>query len=524
MSGRRVMGTRRIGEKVAVDQSSPVVAVLGKGGSIARMFPGYEERRPQLDLSAFIEAGIRDGRHILGEAGTGVGKSFAYLVPAILSKRRTVVAVPTIALQEQIIGKDLPFLSRPGVMPRAFTYALLKGRRNYACKLKAGQYIETVATAGFKNAEDAAAYGPFRDWYQETRDGDLGKLKIQIPMTTRNEITADSSECLGESCSFYGSCFGERAKADAKTADVVVTNYALLMLDLQLRSQTGGAVSILPDDIEVIILDECHQLREKAADAFTKEVTFGRFEYAARRIDRLAGIAQKVAESDAMLRMAEEMARAEDEGREPVLRTVSIAADWGQRVETARTELRGFFDRMADRLEESEESAQALGNEVEGAWDALYSLGQLANAMIQEAPAELTGDDRKIWEKVGEMVDDLTTDLIAVVSPRNDATFVRYMAFDGEGDARRLTFSYAPIDVAPFLRERLWSMRSAAGRVEVVSVSATVAEGGSLNYYRETVGLDDCGEIVVGSPFNDQRGRVQQYGSPPTGRDMAAVS
>lgn len=495
---------------------NPAVAILGNGGTISKLFPGYEERRQQLDLSAFVWDCFQAREHGAGEAGTGVGKSFAYLVPLILTGRPGLIAVPTNALLTQLMTKDLPFLSQPGVMPRRFTYAELKGRANYLCLYKSERYAEAP---DFKSPEDARAWGPVADWIKETPDGDLGKISIPLPISIRQEITATSDECLGESCPLYERCYAETAKATASTADIIVTNLTMLMLDLDVRDGSGGMAAIIPDR-EFVVIDEGHQTRERAASAATTEVTLGAFERIAQRIESLARTAEKADRDNLAARQADEMILASIEGREPrSVRSSDVSDVWTVRLTETQTLLRDLFERFADRLADSKRSAERLGNELDISQDALTSLHGLARRVTEECPSQLEAADRKSWEKTADRMAAYFDGLCNVVAPSpfragDTSNAVRYVSTDDKG---RVTFAHAPIDVAPWLRERLWTAslvkpaerpdgtfdRSVCVPVTVVTVSATIVDdSGSLAYFRETVGLDRCREIVVGSPFN----------------------
>jgi ATP-dependent DNA helicase DinG len=527
----RIFSKPRIGAHETIDRRNPAVAILGDGGSVSKLYQGYEERRQQLDLAAFIWDALQAREHAAGEAGTGVGKSFAYLVPLILSGKSAVIAVPTNALLTQLMTKDLPALSQPGVMPRAFTYAELKGRANYVCVYKAGKFSEETS---FQTREDARAWPAVSAWIKDTTDGDLGKLSIPLPMAIRQEITATSDECLGESCPAYTTCHAEAAKARAKAADIIVTNLTMLMLDLDMRAESGGMVSILPDR-EVCVIDEGHQLRERAASAATTETHLGNFERIRQQIENLARSADKLAQKDEITRIARIVAEAEERGEAPVL-TVrpSILATWHDRLTVTETLLSDMFEYFAHRLTESKKSAQRLGDEFDVSFDALASLHGLVSTMIEQTPSQLDADDRKSWEKTAVRLAKFENDLCTClfVSPigqdvSHQSNTIRFASIDDKG---RTTLAHAPIDIAPWLQRRLWTSslvkpveksdgsydRSVCVPVTVVVVSATIVDdSGSLGYFRETVGLSACREIVVGSPFDYRKNGVLYVPTDP---------
>lgn len=509
--------TRRFAVRRQVRQMAAgwAAEVLGPGGFIARANPNYEARQPQLDLAAFIEGCIRDGANGVAEAATGVGKSFAYLAPAIRSGKRVVVAVPTIALMAQLLEKDLPFLQT--VIPGGFTFALLKGRRNYLCRYKFEQLAEAPS---FDRLEDAGCWQSLEQWARGTETGDMAEYKargIPLPMAVEGDVTTGAEECLGDACPLVSTCFAERAKAKARDARVLVTNLKMLMLDLQIRDGSGGVASVLPDGIDVLIIDECHRLRDEAASAFGREVTWSRFEYVARRFEQLA---EKANAAD----NKERRERAQRAATMPAIeggRRVSVAADrsdiaatWRRRIEAVRVELDGSFDHYVRRLQAAETSSQRLGDELDILHDGLVALYRL-HVEALSAPHALDDKQREQWDKAADMLAELLADLADCATGERDATHVRSVSLNGTPDRPRAKLTITPIDVAPLLRERLWrttlyrpcsdcdgECSHTRPNLTTVAVSATIATGGTLNFYRRQVGLDAARELMVGSPFD----------------------
>lgn len=510
----RIFSKPRIGFNVPADQAGTVYSILGNGGSLSRLYSGYEERQQQLDLSAFVEGCIRDREHGAGEAGTGVGKSYGYLVPAILSGRKTLIAVPTNALLTQLITKDLPALSQPGAVPRRFTFSELKGRGNYVCPFKADRF---AADPTFESKDDARAWPAVAEWIEQSTDGDLGKVNIPLPMAIRSEITSTSDECLGESCPDYGRCPAEAAKLAAVGADVIVTNLTMLMLDLDLRHASGGIASVLPDR-ELVIIDEAHDLRERAVSAATSEITFGSFERMAVQVENLCRRAEQAAQQDFDILQAREMLRAIEEDREPVsIGRPQVVERWEPVIRQIRRSLRDLFDGFRLRMTEAKRSAMRLGDELDIVADLLMAIDGLGNDLLSGCPSYLDDGDRKAWEKLAARIVGYGDGLGACLTLKrgSSANVVRFVQMDADGE--KITFAHAPVDVAPWLRDRLWTAsmikpvqnedgtydRTVCLPVTTVAVSATIVDDrGTLDYFRETVGLDRCREIVVGSPFN----------------------
>ena len=262
--------------------SLSVKEILGPEGRIARRLKNYECRPQQLQMAEAVSSAIVQGHHLLAEAGTGVGKSFAYLVPAILATtaehktestpRRIVVSTHTISLQEQLIGKDLPLLN--SVIPREFSVVLVKGRGNYL-SLRRLQNARQRAPNLLYSHDDIEELRDIVAWSGTTTDGSLSDLDFQPQRSVWDEVASDSGNCLGRKCPTFKKCFYYRARRRAKHAQILVVNHALFFSDLALR-QVG--VSILPK-YDAVILDEAHTVEAVAGDHLGLRVGSGQVEY-----------------------------------------------------------------------------------------------------------------------------------------------------------------------------------------------------------------------------------------------------
>ncbi len=243
--------------------SSKVVDILSKAGGVARKLPGYELRPQQLEMAEAVARAFEKDEHLVVEAGTGVGKSFAYLIPAIQQVTehggRVVISTHTIALQEQLIDKDIPFLR--SVFPKAFTAVLVKGRSNYLG-------LRRLARASgrqdllFDAKRDLAELHRIEDWAYKTTDGSLSDMKKQPSPSVWERARSDGDDCLGRKCPHFGKCFYQRARRRAAEAQILIVNHAMLFSDLAVRRQ--GA-SILPD-YDYLVLDEAHTVESVAGD------------------------------------------------------------------------------------------------------------------------------------------------------------------------------------------------------------------------------------------------------------------
>jgi len=255
--------------------AGPTTRLLAPGGAVAAHLPGYEHRPQQLDMLAAVTAAFENDATLTVEAGTGTGKSLAYLLPAIewslRKQERVLVSTHTINLQEQLVHTDLPFLTRQAGL--ACTTALVKGRGNYLCQRKAAQ----VAAQGSLLVEDEhqRELAAVMDWAQRTTDGSLGDLPVRPHPAVWEQVVSENDNCLRARCPYYGTCFFYTARRAAAKADLVVVNHHLLMADLALRDQTRDYEdsAVLPPARRVII-DEAHHLEDVATNYFGTQVTY----------------------------------------------------------------------------------------------------------------------------------------------------------------------------------------------------------------------------------------------------------
>ncbi len=272
--------------------------ILGPDGRIGARLANYEQRPQQMEMADAVARAIAAKRHLVVEAGTGVGKSFAYLVPAILAatereaERRSgenetqkqgsaspkiVISTHTISLQEQLINKDLPLLN--AVIPREFSAVLVKGRRNYL-SLRRLELALARSQSLFNDDEQLTQLREIRKWSKSTADGSLSDLTFQPLGQVWDEVGSDSGNCMGRRCPTHNKCFYYKDRRRVQNAQILVVNHALLFSDIALRR---AGVSILPD-YDVVILDEAHTIEGVASDHLGINVTSGQIEYTLNKL------------------------------------------------------------------------------------------------------------------------------------------------------------------------------------------------------------------------------------------------
>ena len=256
---------RRVGS-AAEQLPQSIDGILGPQGWLATHLGRYEYRPQQVDMARCVEQTLQEGGALIVEAATGTGKTLAYLVPALLSGKRVVISTGTKALQEQLFHKDIPLVSKNWHEPvRAM---LLKGRRNYLCKLR---YQEMLASPSFRAPRDGAHWPAIQDWFEKTTTGDRAEISgLPDDFATWADLSVGSEACQGSKCRHYETCFVTQARRQATDAQIVVVNHHLFFADLALRQ--GGYSEILPS-YDAVIFDEAHHLEEIASNYFGVQVS-----------------------------------------------------------------------------------------------------------------------------------------------------------------------------------------------------------------------------------------------------------
>jgi ATP-dependent DNA helicase DinG len=254
-----------------------IASILGPKGSIARRWPEFESRPEQLRMSEAVQEAIAGQHHLMVEAGTGVGKSFAYLVPAIQAALadkdfKVVISTHTISLQEQILHKDIPFLREH--LGHEFRVALVKGRGNYLSKRRLRVARQRIGML-FSDHRAQDQLVQLDKWAQDSTDGSRSDMTQQPLPVVWDHVASDSSNCLGKKCASYDECFYFKARKKIYGAQVLIVNHALFFSDLALRRQ---GVKLLPD-YKAVVFDEAHTLEDVAADHLGLEVNQGSVDY-----------------------------------------------------------------------------------------------------------------------------------------------------------------------------------------------------------------------------------------------------
>jgi len=471
-----------------VDLRDETISILAPGGVISRKLPGYEDRPQQIEMAEAVAEAFCQGGHLVVEAGTGVGKSFAYLIPAILfateAKEPVVVSTNTISLQEQLIDKDIPFLRE--ALPLDFTAVLVKGRGNYVC-LRRLNMVATSERGLFETRDEVEEFDRILEWSKITSDGSLADLLPNPPESIWSMICSESDNCLSSKCEFFGRCFYYRARGKVLGADIIVVNHHLLLSDYVLRKMNIG-ITVLPD-YQHLIIDEAHNLESIATAHIGREVTNWRVK---RLLDGLYRPPRRSGHPGGVLvRMG--------------------AVEHIPLVEEARRSAEIFFDLLSKWLDENEtmaiEREGFLPNLLE---EPILKLEELLRDLRKRAKDE--SEEMEITAFI-RRCHKLRDDLDDILSLGTEG-YVYWVERTGRRFAN-LSLNAAPITVADELREDFFSnMRT------IVATSATLAVNGSFDFFKGRVGLEDARELLIGSPFDYQK-QVTLYLHPdmPDPRD-----
>jgi ATP-dependent DNA helicase DinG len=452
-------------------------AAFAGDGPLARAMPDFEPRAGQVEMAAAVAQVFERGGVLLAEAGTGTGKTLAYLVPAILSRERVLISTGTKNLQEQIYFKDIPALREALDIP--FTATCMKGRSNYLCVHKLDQLQD-----GAGPAVHDVFLPMIREWSARTEIGDRAELRdLPEDLAFWNEVSATADTCLGAECPRYDDCFVTRMRQRAAESDVVIVNHHLLCADASVRQNAYGEV--IPACSRAII-DEAHQLEDVATQHFGLSVSNYRFEELARDVEKAAGSGAIDDHSD----------------KQEIVKALERLRDYAKAFFTEVA-----FAHRGDGRMKSEERVRAtdesLGHtrdaaaHLTGALDLLEATLQLITPGKPDPAADETGADdaREDVQALARRAGELRTELRFLLRG-GDEEYVYFVEFRGRGIFLRAS----PIDVSAIVRALLIDkMRT------TVLTSATLTVDGGFDYIRARLGIGDADQVRLPSEFDFAR-------------------
>jgi ATP-dependent DNA helicase DinG len=445
--------------------------------------PGYELRTGQLAMSDAVERTLKNDRVLLVEAGTGTGKTLAYLVPAILSGRKIVVSTATRALQDQIFFKDLPLIER--ALGLRVHSALMKGLSNYLCRRRYAEFRssdESTQPARFRSLE------MIERWVAETESGDVGELtQLGENDPVLSHVTSSSETRVGTPCQHYAECFVTRMKREAEAARLVIVNHHLFFADLALRGAHPGRV--LPD-YDAVIFDEAHQLEDVATMFFGIRVSHARVR---RVIKELEGTLNRFGRTGPLFGAG--IASRAHEACEDFFRTVASDAPKGEGRSTIERDFwTGSRAEAWHRLDEALDGVRALSQSLAGS---LVGRGREAAPLPNRREALAAADG---LELLGRRAESIRQDLSTIV----DGASGRVTFLDSSGRAAALSSS--PVDLSALFRSRVFESIPATVLTSATLSSGSEPDSDSFGFVRSRLGLEgdriQVDELVVKSPFD----------------------
>lgn len=480
-------------------------SILGPDGRIAKRLSKYEMRPQQMELAEAVAEALQSERHLVAEAGTGVGKSFAYLVPAILhatadqaegepssnsddeetASRSVVVSTHTISLQEQLIEKDLPLLN--SVIPREFSSVLVKGRGNYI-SLRRYETARARAT-GLLNETEFEQLSQLKSWLKETNDGSLSSLPFRPLGSMWDEVASDTSNCLGRKCKTYDECFYYRARRRIQGAQILVVNHALFFTDLALRNELG--FGIIPD-YSAAILDECHTLESVASSHLGIKVTNGQLRYVLNKLYNPStgkglfpamGLERQTELVNKAQLMVDQMTFDLDEHMGPNVSNIRVT-----KPNIIPNPLSELLDEIRERLSNLADASESASRrqDFESASKRIETLAGDVRAWLRQ-----TDEECVFW-------------LERIVTRRGEV---------------RMEMHAAPVDISSRMREMLFQSVPS-----VIMASATISTGreGGFEFFQSRIGASGSLTKQLGSPFNYKENAelviVQDMPDPSTQR------
>lgn len=448
--------------------------ILAADGLVAEHLDGYEPREEQVEMAQSVAGALSDAEHLLAEAGTGVGKSFAYLIPAILqavsTNQRVIVSTYTIALQEQIINKDIPFLRK--VLPVKFSAVLGKGRSNYLCfrRMEAVFKSQGKLFARMDHLEQLKHLG---QWAMKTETGSRQEIDFHVDGAVWDKIRSDTNQCHGSKCKLFGKCHFQAARRRMRAANIVVVNHSLFFADLALRK---AKVRLL-GKYDLVVLDEAHTVEKVAADHFGQEVSTAAVQYLLRELynERTGrGLLTMVGDGKAFAAVGKTATASEHffenlmsyhgpgVARNGRIRQSGIVPN---NLTPALTELARKLDDIRKKTKNEDQA-----REIQGYSQRTQELADRVEALISQSV-----DDQVYW-----------------------------LASRTWRRRKLVTLASSPINVAPLVRKLLFDeVKSAI----LTSATLATARGGQhgFEYIRGRLGLEDGREVLLSSPFNYRR-------------------
>lgn len=449
------------------------------GGVLASSHPAYEFRRGQLQMAQAIEQALEEKRHLIVEAGTGTGKTLAYLMPVIRSGKRVIISTGTKNLQEQLFYKDVPFLEQAlygDGAPGKLSVCYMKGRNNYLCRKK---LYDLTGQPVLNGLEEIEQYRDIAAWEKTTSTGDRAEL-AELPESSAlwHKLDARAEACTGQKCSEFERCFITEMRRRGMESDIIIVNHHLFFADLAIKLQAEGApdAGILPE-AAAVIFDEAHELEDVAGNYFGISLSN-------LKVDDLARDVEHSMQHHRMLSASISGALGSLRDKSQFFFSLLPPGEGRFAFETRRE----FLEENGDEFLALNQSITRLAGELEALPqkpEEIFNFVRRAQELQVQLNFAMESEDRN------------TVFWIERRGGRGRANSARGISDSAASGKQNVFLQATPIDVGPILRECLWSKLECA-----VLTSATLAVGGGFDYIRQRLGLEHARETILPSHFD----------------------
>jgi ATP-dependent DNA helicase DinG len=470
-----------------------IIAMFDQGGNFSENLLNYEYRKQQIDVVREVIKSFNQHNFSFIEAGTGTGKSFAYLIPALywshLNDQVVVISTNTINLQEQLIKKDLVFLKK--ILPFSFKAVLVKGRRNYLCKRKFSNLEKRSPELFLDNREKELEFVKLLKWYTETRSGSYSDLDFVIKTDLWDEVASETELCLGTKCPFFKSCFFMRARKEVYSADILIVNHHLLILDALIKAETDDKESAILPHYSNLIIDEAHNFYDSTTNQLGRPFYYHLLN---RYLEGLFGNKFSL------------LVRLRNRISEPVIESKLIPQI--QRVNDKSKEyfnsLKAFF------AEEDDDLIRLTANIINmEKWLKVKEIGQVLTGYLDNLVHYLGELDNRLSNESIDLDDlllELNASLLKFKQLNHNLAFnleagdEDYVFWLEKGRRSIIKQENAPLVIGEILNEVLWNHLD-----NLVLTSATLTVNRNFGFFQELLGLEKSRTLQVDSPFNYQK-------------------
>ncbi|MFW6279225.1 MAG: helicase C-terminal domain-containing protein [Bacillota bacterium] len=486
-------------------KADEIVSLFSPKGEMAQNLNDYEFREQQLRVVEKVIDSFNQGQNYFIEAGTGTGKSFAYLIPALywndLNERPVVISTNTINLQEQIINKDLVFLKK--ILPFSFKSVLVKGRGNYICRRRIKNLEDQSDELFSDEPKKEIQFNKLLNWLDNTKNGSRSDIDFVVKNEIWSQVVSESDLCLNTKCNYFDSCFFMKARKEIYDSDILVVNHHLLLADANLKEENRG---LLPD-YKHLIVDEAHNFERVATHHLGRPFTYNNLERFLSRID--------TSRFSLITRLRNKVGAVADDNKKDILKIIDKIIAQVKRVQEMS---RQYFSTLQDYYGDQEENMlriteemlsteswqevcesgddfadhlKKLGYHLEKLYKNMHLLNPGDREDLEELFIELELASNKCQSLIG------TLDFNINIAEESKDDYVFWLEKEKRYNSAYVSQNNAPLNISKLLPDILWQ------RLEnVIITSATLTVNNNFKFFRKSLGVSDADELQVASPFD----------------------